>query len=109
MALECARVGHSKNGENILVLDIQDVSTVALYYVIVTGRVDKHVKAIANEIDEKLEEKGVSSYHRDSDRDSKWIVLDYWDVIVHVFDPATREYYQLEKLWGDAEEVKWDE
>lgn len=92
-----------------MVLDVTGISSVTSFLVIVTGRVDKHVRAIADEIEEKVEKKGIRAYHRQKDDSFRWIVLDYIEVIIHVFDASAREYYRLEDLWGDAEVLRWKE
>ena len=107
LASFCAKVAEDKKGEDIRVLDVSGISSVASFLVIATGRVDKHVRAVADEIEEKVEEKGIRAYHRERDDSFRWIVLDYIDVIVHIFDSDAREFYQLEKLWGDAEILDW--
>lgn len=107
MAIYCARVADAKKGENILVMDVREVSAITSYFVICTGRIDKHVWALADEIVEKLKERDVRCYHKEGASDTRWVVLDYVDVIIHIFDPESRDYYKLEGLWGDAEEVEW--
>lgn len=88
-----------------MILDVREISTAVSYFVLCSGKIDKHVRAIADEIQFKLKEKGITCFHRESDSDFRWIVLDYFDVMVHIFDEPTREYYKLETLWGDAEIV----
>jgi ribosome-associated protein len=67
------------------------------------------VRGIADEIMDKMKHQHMLCYHRDGEKDYRWVVLDFLDVIVHVFDPATRDYYRLETMWGDAEEVDWQD
>ncbi|MBI1870264.1 MAG: ribosome silencing factor [Chlamydiae bacterium] len=107
LALYCAHVADLKQGEDILVLDVSKISTITSFFVIITGRVDKHVKAIADEVEEKVDQKKIDCYHRDSDESLKWIILDYLDVMVHVFGREARDFYKLEQLWGDADELEW--
>lgn len=107
LAICCAKIADAKKGENILVLDVGEVSAITSYFMICTGRMDRHVRAIRDEVIEKLKKEHVGCYHRDGDNDTRWVVLDYIDVIVHIFDPEKRDYYKLEDLWGDAEEVEW--
>lgn len=107
LAIYCARAADSKKAEEIMVIDVSEISSVTSYFILCTGRIDKHVRAVADEIEERLEGKKIKCYHRDKGGDSRWIVLDYLDVIVHIFDPPLRDYYKLETLWGDGEEVVW--
>lgn len=109
IALYCARIADSKKGESICVLDVQEISNITSYLVLCSGRIDKHVRAIADEIQQKLKDHLIHCYHRDGDSDFRWVVLDYLDVIIHVFDPQMRDFYKLESLWGDAEELNWKE
>jgi ribosome-associated protein len=98
----------SKKGHDIKILKLKAITSICDYFVIVSGDVDIHVKAIAEGIDEGLLERGVRPWHREGTRGGKWILLDYVDVVVHIFQKSTREFYALEKLWGDApvEEIK---
>jgi ribosome-associated protein len=83
-------------------LDIRHISFLADYFVICSGETERQVKAIVDEITEKAKEDGVKPLHIEGDPPSGWVLMDYGDVIVHVFAPAVRDYYQLEKLWSDA-------
>lgn len=108
LALYSAQTADAKKSENILVLDVREISSVTSYFVLCSGKIDRHVRAIADEVEMKLKEKGMRCFHREGDTDSRWIVLDYFDVIIHIFDEPTREYYRLETLWGDAEALDWN-
>lgn len=95
----------SKKGEQIKVIKITDVSVLADYMVIATGGSSTHVKALADEVEEKLDQAGVSVSHIEGYRSNTWILLDYVDVIVHVFSDEARQYYDLERLWQDGEMI----
>lgn len=99
-----------KKGENIVVLDLKKVTSITDYFVICSGTVDQHIKAIKDHIIEKLNEKGIKCWHVEGENALTWVLLDYVDVVVHIFHPISREYYKLEKLWGDAklEKIKTD-
>jgi len=86
-------------------LDIRKVSIIADYFVICTGTGDRHVKAIAREIDEKLGEMGVDPINTEGLTEGEWVLMDYGSVLVHIFDKATREHYKLEQLWSGAQPV----
>jgi ribosome-associated protein len=72
------------------------------WFVVLTGGNARHTKAISDEIQRGLREQGVRSTRTEGEREGDWILLDYLDVVVHVFTPAAREFYRLEKLWGDV-------
>lgn len=100
-----AKALDSKKGEQIKVIKITDVSVLADYMVIATGGSSTHVKALSDEVEAKLDEAGVSVSHIEGYRSNTWILLDYVDVIVHVFSDEARQYYDLERLWQDGEMV----
>ncbi len=91
-----------KSGIDIKIIDLRKASDVADYFVICTGSVDVHVKAIADNIVDKLRDKGVKVWHKEGYQALNWVLLDYVSVVVHIFRPEVRERYALEKLWGDA-------
>ena len=93
----------NKKGEDIIVLDLRKVSTITDFFIITTGNSSVHVKAIADEITDKLKkEDSINPWHIEGYSALKWILIDYVDVVVHVFDNETRQCYSLEKLWKDA-------
>ena len=94
----------AKKGMDLTALEIAEVSSVADYFLLVTGTSSTHVRALADELEEKLAELGVRPDHIEG-KTTGWILLDYKSVVVHVFTPDARETFNLEKLWGDAEEV----
>jgi ribosome-associated protein len=83
-------------------LDLHSISVLADYFVICSGESERQVKAIVDEITKKIKEEGVRPWHIEGDSSSGWVLVDYGDVIVHVFSPVMRSYYQLEELWSDA-------
>lgn len=94
-----------KKAGDITVLDIREVSIIADYFMICSGRANTQVRAIVESIQEKLEEEGVTALRREGFREGGWVLLDYGDVVVHVFQDAERRFYNLERLWGDAQVV----
>lgn len=86
-----------------MLLDIRKVSIIADYFVICTGTGDRHVKAIAREIDEKLGEQGANPFNIEGMTDAEWVLMDYGQVLVHIFNRETRERYALEQLWTGAQ------
>ena len=94
-----------KKAVDVVVLDLRKAGGFTDYFVICTGTSDRQVRAIAKDIDEQLGKRGVQPVHIEGMQDATWVLLDYGSVIVHVFDPATRDYYRLEKLWAEAPRV----
>lgn len=91
-----------KKASEIKVLDLRELSDVTDYFVTCTAGVELHARAIADHIIESLKKKGIRPWHKEGYQSSRWILLDYVDVVVHIFLDETREFYGLEKLWGDA-------
>ena len=102
-------IGHiqNKKGEDIVVLDLRKVTSIADYFVIATGNSNVHVKAIADEVRERLKrDDRVLPWHVEGEEGQKWILVDFVNVVVHIFDRETRKYYDIEKLYEDAESRK---
>lgn len=93
----------NKKGYDIKILNLQSLSSIADYFIICSGSATMQVKAIADEIDKKFREQGIKCYHKEGYDSLNWVLLDYLDVVVHVFRSESREFYSLEKIWGDAE------
>jgi ribosome-associated protein len=91
-----------KNGKQIVKLNLTKLTSMTDYFVILTGDSDVQVKAIADHIVRHLKNNGIKIYHKEGFESLKWVLLDYVDVIVHIFRGETREYYGLERLWADA-------
>ena len=106
LALTCARLADNKKAENIALLDLRSISSIADYFVIVTGSNEPHLRAIVDEITEKLRlDHNVRPFSIDGAKITPWIVLDFIDVLVHVMNDEFRELYDLENLWGDGEKI----
>ena len=95
----------SKKAIDIKALDISKITTMADYFVICQGGSSTQIKAIADEIEEKLSEQGVKPFGREGLNTAYWILMDYSDVIVHIFSGESRSFYSIENLWSDAEIV----
>ena len=103
VALAAARAADEKKATDILVQDVRELVSITDYFVIVTASNARQVEAIIGEIEEALREQlHVKPNHTEDSRDGSWSLLDYGDVVVHVFMPEAREYYRLEELWNDA-------
>lgn len=106
IALAAARVAEENRGQDILVLDMRKLTPMFDYFVIATGTSRRQLHAISEEIDRVLEhELGDRRLAIEGYRDSRWILLDYGDVVIHLFDPESRAFYALEQLWSDAQRV----
>ena len=100
-----AKAISSKKGLDIKLIEIGDISSLADYMVIATGTSSTHVKALADEVEYRLDEAGISVSHIEGYRSNSWILLDYVDVIVNVFSDEAREFYDLDRLWQDGKPV----
>ena len=107
LALLCREFADNKKAENIVILDVQKISSVTDYFVIASGTSEPHLRAIVEEITDQLRtEHGVRPRAVDGTVHGAWVVLDFFDVIVHIMRQDVRERYDLEGLWGDAAPVK---
>jgi len=108
LARTCCKLALDKRAEDVIIIDLRKLSAPTNYFVICSGTSEKQVKAIADNIVDGLRGKGIREWHREGYTARKWILIDYVNVVVHVFHDETRRFYSLETLWGDApvEEVK---
>ena len=112
LAMAAARTAYDNRGQDIAVLDMRGITPVFDYFVVATGNSRRQLHAISEEIDHALEDDlgdqrmGIEGYS-----ESRWILLDYGTVVIHLFDEETREYYALEQLWSEAKRIPlpWDE
>ena len=95
----------AKKARNIKLLRIEDKTVLADYFVICGGNSNTQIRALAGEVEEKLNEAGIAPHHIEGYNEASWTVLDYGCVIVHIFSNEAREFYKLEKLWSDAEDI----
>lgn len=101
----CVLAADSRQADDIVVLDMTPHSSIADRFVICQGRSDRQVKAIADAVEEQLGKNGEKPRAMEGYQTGSWILIDYVDLVVHVFDPETREFYGLERLWGHADQV----
>ena len=107
LALLCRELAENKKAEDIVILDLRELSSVTDYFVIASGTSEPHLRAIVEEINDKLrEEHQLRPRAIDGTFQAAWVVLDYFDVIIHVMRQDVRERYDLETLWGDAPRVR---
>lgn len=104
-----AQCADNKKAEDIKVLDIRDLTAMADYFVICHGNSNTQMRAIADEIEDKLKENGLFPGGREGMDSAYWILMDYSDVIVHIFNKESRDFYGIEHLWADAKTVNTDE
>ena len=95
----------SKRAEDIRIIEIGDLTIVADYFVIANGTSTTHTKTLAEEVEYQLSQNGVEPNRTEGYNGSSWVILDYGDIVVHVFYKETRDYYQLERLWADGEKI----
>ncbi len=96
----------NKKGRDIKVLHVEDVSNIADYFVVCTATSNTHVKALSGEIEYQLERRGVNAYHIEGRDNISWVVLDYCNVMVHIFNREARDFYNLEKLYENTTAVE---
>jgi len=105
IARRAVEIASDKQASNIILLDVRDLCSFADYFVICTGDSQRQVRTILDDIELSLKREGVPAHHREGAVDSGWLLLDYGDVIVHIFSPEEREYYNLDGLWQEAKPV----
>lgn len=107
LACEIAKVLDSKKARDIKIIHVEEKTVIAEYFVICTGNSSTQVKALAGEVEFKMGERGVSPYNVEGRDNNSWIIVDYSHVLVHVFSRESREFYNLDNLYGDAEQVEF--
>ena len=105
MALKLAKALDSKKGQDIQVLKTGDLTTLADYFVICTATSTTQIKALADACEKNLKEQGEPPHHVEGHRGGTWVLMDFSAVVVHIFDDEARKFYDLERLWQDAEKV----
>ncbi len=112
-AAEFVKVAYSalaaKKGEDIRVLDIRGISVISDYFVIATGGNSSQLEAMKDEVDEQLGKAGATLKQIEGNRNSSWILMDYGEIIVHIFSRDDRLFYNLERIWGDGKEIDIEE
>ena len=101
LALAAARLALSRKAADVVTMDLRGLTTMADFFVVCSADSDVQIRAIADAIEEGMGKKGVDAWHRESGS-TTWVLLDFVDVVVHIFHRNTRSFYNLEKLWGDA-------
>jgi ribosome-associated protein len=104
----CARVAADNKARDVVVLDMRGITPLYDFFVLATGTSRRQIHTLAEEIDAALHAEGDRRRTIEGYEASRWVVQDYGDVVVHVFDPDTRSYYDIEELWADAPSVDWE-
>ena len=107
LAVASARIARDDNSSDIIVLDLRGISPVTDYFVICTGTSDRQLQTVADDIARHGKEIGQKVWRVAGAQQGQWIVMDFVDVVVHLFDQEHRAYYDLELIWGEAPRVKW--
>lgn len=98
-------MAEDKQAHDIVMLDLRGLTTIADYFVVCTAESERQLRAVANALDEELTESGAKGPRIEGSSETGWVLLDFSDVIVHVFSPEQREFYRLERLWKQAQPV----
>jgi ribosome-associated protein len=108
LARAAALEAEASRGQNVLVLDMREQTSIFDYFVIATGTSNRQLRAISDGIDDVLQKQfGHRRVGREGYEDSRWILLDYGSIVVHLFDEQTRDYYRIEDLWAGTPQVAW--
>lgn len=107
-ALAAAAALDDKKGLDLALLDISELLVVTDVFVIASGTSNRHVRTLGDEVELQLKELGRQPHRREGREHSRWLLLDYGDLVIHVFDQETRDYYQLERLWADAPTIAYE-
>lgn len=108
IALAAAKALNDKKGLDIRLLKVRDVTVLADYFLIATGTSNTHVKSLCDEVEKAMDEAEEPLLHREGHRSGTWVLLDFGCLVVHVFTDETRKFYDLERLWNDAQPVSLD-
>ena len=109
LALTSAKLAAERHCTDIVVLDLRDISPATEYFVIATGTSNRQMRSVADDICQAAREQGQQRFGRAGYEQARWILLDFVDVVIHIFDAEYRDYYDLELLWGDAERLTIDD
>ena len=109
LARNISEIIFTKKGFNVLAVDLRKLVSFTDYFVICSADSDTQVKAIADQVDKVLSDSGIKCWHKEGLKALSWVLLDYVDVVVHIFKKDAREFYNLEKLWGDAPSEKMED
>ena len=109
LAVAAARAAAEKQGDRVAVLDVRNLIVITDYFVIASGGSERQVRTIVDEVEKALRELGMKPVRREGEQENRWVLLDFVDIVVHVFAPEERDYYDLERLWRDAPTLEWED
>jgi ribosome-associated protein len=109
VAVAAARAAAAKQAEDVVVLDVRDLIVITDYFVIASGTSERHVRTVFEAVEEALRRHDAKPVRREGQTELRWVLLDYVDVVVHVFSTEDRAFYDLERLWSDAPREAWQE
>ncbi len=108
LAKKAAAILDNKKAEHLNVIKIDDISSLGDYFVIGSATSSTHVRSLADELEEKLKEEGVAPARVEGYRSNSWVLLDYGSVVVHIFTQDARDFYDLDRLWADGQQVRFE-
>lgn len=108
MAVAAARAAAEKKASDVVVLEVRDLIVITDYFVIASGATPRQVRTITEEVERVLSERGLRAVRREGQADGRWVLIDFGELVVHVFVEEDRRYYELERLWKDAPRLRWE-
>jgi ribosome-associated protein len=102
----CGMLAEEKKAQDVVIMELDDLTDVADYFLIASGTSERHVKTIADNVEAGMKERGVKPYSVEGNRDGRWVIIDYQNVIVHIFLEQLRDLYDLESLWIEAKKFR---
>ncbi len=108
LAQQAAAIALDTKAQDVVMLDLRGVSDMTDYFIIASGTSDTHVRAVGEHVIEEMKKFGARAHHVEGLEKGRWVLIDFVDFVVHVFHPTLRNFYQLERLWADAEQVSID-
>ena len=108
-AIDAAKLAANTRCHNVVLLDVRGISPVTDYMILATGTSPRQMRTVCDDLAEWAQERGVRPYHSDGLESESWMLIDFVDVVVHVFNTESRSFYDLDGLWGDAQRVPWNE
>ncbi len=107
-AIKAAQLADNKKAYDIEIIEVADLTSMTDYFVICTAGSENQMKAISDELEESFKKEGITPLHVEGYRSSTWVLYDYGDVIVHIFNKESRMFYSLERLWADAKRIEFE-
>ena len=108
-AIEAARLAANTRCHNVVLLDVRGISPVTDYMILATGTSPRQMRTVCLDLEEWAGERGVRAFNSDGKESESWMLIDFVDVVVHVFNQESRSFYDLDSLWGDAKRIEWND